>query len=601
MRAAAVDRDRATQLGADRAQLHHPFVDLSRCLGCGTRVKACPEEGVLALVHGQATVENGACCVGHAACERECPVGAITVTLGDTTQRTDIPALDASLEAERRGLRFVTIDQEDPEERLGGTVAKYPRRKLVLSEPVELPLHGRIERDAYAKEALIALWESIARRHDLPIRGGEVSEGLERDGAGRFVVRRSRGRRVAGHVCLAVGGGGSAVEAALALFEQEGHRVTLSYRKGAFFRMRARNEKHPPERAVSGRLELLLESEVREIRGDSVLLAVRNGRGETLRRLESDDVFVMAGGIPPFALLGRAGVSFDASKRPAPAPFVEQGTGLLGALAALVFGPWHLDDYRLPIAERPTDPKHNPLRPGRGIGLAMGIAAAAFMAANLFYLLRRSARVRFGSLRAWISTHVARDVLASLCATLHSAMAPRDTVGGDALLALGVLLVSGPIRRYFYAYVPGAASGRELKLFEVRARLARVKEAWGEEARAFRARARAEAERLVEARRWRASFFGRLLALVGVRLDLRRLLVRLVREGRGEGVPAAQVAETVALARRAHAAVLMAAHYEDLRALLGTWRFVHRWVAALVVLLLLVHVAHAVAYGAVVG
>jgi NAD-dependent dihydropyrimidine dehydrogenase PreA subunit len=69
-------------------QLMQPVIDLSRCLGCGTCVAACPEGEVLDLVHGQAVVVNGARCVGHATCERECPVGAITVTVRQSLRAT---------------------------------------------------------------------------------------------------------------------------------------------------------------------------------------------------------------------------------------------------------------------------------------------------------------------------------------------------------------------------------------------------------------------------------------------------------------------------------------------------------------------------------
>lgn len=200
------DRERAVRHGSAQAQLQHPVVDLSRCLGCGTCVAACPEDGVLELVHGQALVVNGARCVGHAACERECPVGAITVTIANLAERTDVPVLDerleavgtpglflageltaraliktaieqgtrvagevarrvasepsfdaetldlcivgagpaglaCALEAKRLGLRFVVLEQEA---QIGGTVAKYPRRKLVVTRPVAMPLHGAI-------------------------------------------------------------------------------------------------------------------------------------------------------------------------------------------------------------------------------------------------------------------------------------------------------------------------------------------------------------------------------------------------------------------------------------------------------------------------
>ena len=99
MERAVLERDRAVRQGSAQAQLRHPVVDLTRCLGCGTCVAACPEDGVLELVHGQAMVVNGARCVGHSACERECPVGAITVTLQNLEERRDIPVVDERLEA----------------------------------------------------------------------------------------------------------------------------------------------------------------------------------------------------------------------------------------------------------------------------------------------------------------------------------------------------------------------------------------------------------------------------------------------------------------------------------------------------------------------
>ena len=51
---------RAKEKGSHKARLQYPHVDLSRCVGCGTCVRACPEEDVLALIHGQALVVHGA-------------------------------------------------------------------------------------------------------------------------------------------------------------------------------------------------------------------------------------------------------------------------------------------------------------------------------------------------------------------------------------------------------------------------------------------------------------------------------------------------------------------------------------------------------------
>ena len=77
---------------------------------------------------------------------------------------------------------------------------------------------------------------------------------------------------------------------------------------------------------------------------------------------------------------------------------------------------------------------------------------------------------------------------------------------------------------------------------------------------------------------------------------MKRLLKRLEDEGREEGIDEEQIKETMQLARKAHRTALMAAHYEDLRAVLGTWRWLHRWMAALMVLLVVVHIVYALAY-----
>jgi len=705
MRKTLARRERSVREGSEQARLSHPVVDLSRCLGCGTCVAVCPEENVLELVHGQAMVVNGARCVGHAACERECPVGAVTVTIANLETRRDVPALagleavgspglflagevtahalirtaieqgaavanevalrakDApasdgaldlcivgagpaglacSLEAKRLGLSFVTLDQETV---VGGTVAKYPRRKLVLTEPVSLPLFGRLDQRAYEKEELIGIWQSIAREHDLPIRGGEVFEGLHSGDDGAFTVRTRAGSIRARHVCLAlgrrgvprrlgvpgeglpkvayslldansyqgrrvlvVGGGDSAVETALGLAEQPGNEVTLSYRRSAFIRVRTRNEEKLNQRVGEGSIRVLFDSEVARIGADAVALAVRNGHGEKTVEIANDEVFVMAGGTPPVELLERAGVSFDPAQRPASEPIGEQGTGLVQALAAafgmavvaLAWALVHRDYYLLEAAQRPLHPDHHFLRPGFGAGLAFGVASVALVGLNLLYLLRRSPRVAFrlGSLQLWMTSHVATGILAFLCAMLHGAMAPGDTVGGHAFWALAVLLLTGAVGRYFYAYVPRAANGRELELAEVKAELAHLSGEWDAGHRRFRERAHREVDALIEKRQWRGSFAGRVAALLGVQTDLRRVLARLAEQGREAGVPEEQVQETLWLARRAHRTALMAAHFEDLRAILASWRWLHRWVAALMVLLLIVHIVSALAFRA---
>ena len=120
-----------------------------------------------------------------------------------------------------------------------------------------------------------------------------------------------------------VGGGDSAVETALALAEQPGNEVTLSYRRTEFTRVRSKNLSRLEAGIEGGRIDVIRGSELREIRPDSVELSV----GETTRALPNDDVFIMAGGIPPFELLENSGVSFDPALREPPKPVIEQGTG----------------------------------------------------------------------------------------------------------------------------------------------------------------------------------------------------------------------------------------------------------------------------------
>jgi hypothetical protein len=410
---------------------------------------------------------------------------------------------------------------------------------------------------------------------------------------------------------LVVGGGDSAVETALALAEQPGNVVTLSYRRAQLFRVRARNSEKLEAAVALGKLAVCLESRVTAIHPGHVELEQLQGSRPVAHVVENDDVFVMAGGVPPFPLLEQSGVSFDPALRPKTERIEEQGTGLVRALsigfglalAALAWALVHSDYYALEMAARPEHPKHVLLRPGMALGLALGITSLVLVAVNLAYLARRAEwkGLRFGSLQAWMTSHVATGILALLCATIHGGMAPRETVGGNALWAMVVLFVSGAIGRYFYACVPRAANGRELALEEVKLRLARLVHEYDAGQRAFVDRVRTEVDALVDRRQWRSSFAGRVLALVLGRRDLAGLLRRLEREGRQEGVPEERLKHTLTLAREAHRTSVMAAQYEDLRALLNAWRYVHRWVALLLVVLVVLHVVFALWYGSTGG
>jgi thioredoxin reductase len=704
------ERERARAKGTHRARLQHPHIDLARCMGCGTCVRACPEDGVLELIHGQAMVVHGARCVGHGKCAVECPVGAIAITLADLEERRDIPVLTeslestrvrglflagevtgyalirtavaqgtavadevarrarepgehgpsgdsetldlvvigagpagfaCSLEAKKHGLAFVTLDQSD----LGGTVSKYPRRKLVMTQPVSLPLHGLLERSTYEKEELVELWNEVAVRHALPIRTGVEFKGLDRAPDGTFLVDTSIGRYHARSVCLAlgrrgtprkleiqgeelpkvayslvdaqsythrrvlvVGGGDSAVEAALGLSEQEGNEVWLSYRKSEFTRLRSRNESRLAKAVGAGRIVLLLESEVTVIEPEFVHVRVKTGE---VYALPNDDVFVMVGGTPPFPLLEAAGVSFDPADRAAVAPVAREDAGLSRALLVVVavaiaamawtlcfYGYYHLD-----ASARLLSPRHELLRSGGTIGIATGVATVLLIIGNLAYLVRRSHWFSRwspwvpGSLRGWMNSHVATGICALFLVLVHAAMAPRHTVGGHALVALAILVGTGAIGRYFYSFVPRAANGRELLLDEVKAQLASLSGEWDRQSPSFAAKVRDEIQRLTSEAAWQTSFVRRVAGLLTSHRRLHRTLDRLRVEAKRVGIGRDQLQSLFALAERAQRTSLMAAHYEDLRGILASWRYLHRWVALAMVLLAAVHVYNAWQFG----
>jgi thioredoxin reductase/NAD-dependent dihydropyrimidine dehydrogenase PreA subunit len=250
--------------------------------------------------------------------------------------------LAAAANARLLGLSHVVLEQEQD---LGGTIFHYPRRKLVLVQAIEMPILGRIREDEYEKEHLLALLQKLVREAPLDVRFGERVEDVQRED-GLFAVRSASGVTQARFVLLAlgrrgtprklgvpgeelpkvmyrlvdaesyqdrkilvVGGGDSAVEAAIGLARQRGNKVSLSYRREKLVRIKKKNEDRIAQLLASGRIEGLLPSEVDRIDAGSVNLKTPSGP----REIANDYVFVFAGGEPPFGLLKKAGVRFGGS------------------------------------------------------------------------------------------------------------------------------------------------------------------------------------------------------------------------------------------------------------------------------------------------
>jgi thioredoxin reductase len=257
--------------------------------------------------------------------------------------------LAAAAAAHERGLTHVVLEQEGD---LGGTIFHYPRKKLVLVQAVDIPVLGRLREAEYAKEDLLALLQDLCRRAPLRVRFGERLTGIERQGPmldvrstsgtthARAVVlalgRRGTPRKLGvpgeelpkvmyqltdaesyqGQRLLVVGGGDSAVEAAIGLARQRGNRVTLSYRREKLVRIKRKNEERIAQLLASRRIEGAFSSEVTAVRESAVTL--RTAADE--RELPNDFVFVFAGGDPPFDLLRRMGVRFGGEAVPEPVP-----------------------------------------------------------------------------------------------------------------------------------------------------------------------------------------------------------------------------------------------------------------------------------------
>ncbi len=250
--------------------------------------------------------------------------------------------LSASLTALEKGLRFSTLERED----LGGTVRHYPRKKLVMTRPVKVPGYGRLPMREVRKEELIGLWEDIAHKVGLRVDTGVTVTGISRVDHLHFEVSTAEGVRRARRVVLAigrrgvprklgvpgedeavhvayalrepeayrddrilvVGGGDSAVEAALALAEQPGNDVRLSYRGDAFSRIKPANQRRLESALSDGSLEVLLQTLPRRILPDEVTLEWPDGRA---REVPADQVFVFIGGELPTAFLRSAGVEIE--------------------------------------------------------------------------------------------------------------------------------------------------------------------------------------------------------------------------------------------------------------------------------------------------
>lgn len=343
------------------------------------------------------------------------------------------------------------------------------------------------------------------------------------------------------------------------------------------------------------------------IAADHVDLELTEGSERKTGRLANDDVFVLVGGTPPFPLLQDAGVSFDPGKRPPPKDaavrdnslLVALSTALAGASLLLGFGLWRHDYYLLPAADRSTSAWHGLLRPQGAVGLWTGLLAAALFVANLTYLLRRSRLGSFlpGSLRAWMGAHVFTGLSSLALVCLHAGFQIRDSVGGHALTLLVIVVSTGAIGRWLYAFVPRAQNGRQSELEDLSTEVVALSAEWDRHGRGFGNDVREQVEALAAAQAWQKGFVRRVFALLLGQWRLRAMLHSLSVQARAAGVPKEEIGHMLGLARRAHRLALQLTHFDEMRGLLSSWRWLHRWLALLMVLLTVLHVITATRFG----
>ena len=564
----------------------HPVFDTDICIGSLSCVRSCPEGDIIGVVDGVGRLVHGEHCIGHGRCAAECPVNAIKLVFGTAERGVDLPEVDGFFESSRPGVHVVgelggmgliknamrqglelaerladTLPRGSGEVvivgggpagiatalglkargvphrvleqgKLGGSILHYPREKVVMTEPVELPLWGKFGRRHISKEELLDTFHRILDGTHISFQEGVKVTGI--DGVdGRFVVRTlagdfsaakvvlAAGRRgtprrlgvpgeesptvlyglsdpdqFAGRRVLVVGGGDAAVEAALQLADERAE-VTLSYRGEALARCREENRSAIRTASEAGQLELLLPSTVREVREEAVLLDA----GGAERTIEHATVIVSIGGELPLEFLAKCGVSLrryhgetpgeakDASAREwrerhesatqraarLRTWLTRAGLAVVGVTVLATLAWLGREYYPLDRIARRESPLHETLRSSGPWGHGVGIAATLFMLSNFLYAARKRWKRLdgLGGIRRWLDFHVFVGTMSPAIISFHAAFQAKNVLAFATAASLGVVFTTGIIGRFIYALVP-SQDGKVVELTDLLARRERL-------------------------------------------------------------------------------------------------------------------------------
>jgi len=374
----------------------YPKIDINTCIKSGACVTACPEEDILGIMNGRATLINASQCIGHGACFHACPVEAISLVIGTEKRGVDLPHIDqdfqtnvpgiyiagelggmgliknsveqgqtavenmlksgikrdnssydliivgagpagiaASLMAKKHKLNFLTLEQDS----LGGTVYTFPRSKIIMTSPMYLPLYGKVQFYNTNKSELLGLWQKVLSENNISIkehtkveeifyendhfklktssnkelkakkillaigrRGSPRKLNISGEDTEKVAYRLLEPENIQNKHIVVVGGGDSAVEAALALAEQ--NKVILSYRNEAFNRIKPKNRENLTEAEQKGILKVKYRSNLLSVDKEYVAMEIEDKR----INVKNDLVYIFAGGELPTDFLQKAGV-----------------------------------------------------------------------------------------------------------------------------------------------------------------------------------------------------------------------------------------------------------------------------------------------------